>query len=161
VNGRPPSAGASGGDLITHPVTVATIMVPLGADDQTLCAAMLHDTIEDTPYTLGALRRGFGAGVSAMVTELMALGHITGHPAAASTMRAMRSADARVVAMTLADRLHYMQGLPFLPREKQLRKAREVLDFFVPVARQLNADLTPMASSRLSTLQARTSRRCW
>ena len=52
----------SGDPYVTHPVSVATILAGLGADDRTLCAAMLHDTVEDTPYTLAALSREFGAG---------------------------------------------------------------------------------------------------
>jgi hypothetical protein len=130
----------SGDPYITHPVAVARILARLGlADDQVLCAAILHDTVEDTPYTMPALRRDFGAGVATMVAGVMALDdldrsqqHKTGQ-----ILAAIGYADTRVVAMKLADRLHNMQTIQFLPQAKQLRKARQVLDIFLPVAHQL------------------------
>ncbi len=137
----------SGDPYITHPVAVATILAGLDdvdevdeVDDQTLCAAVLHDTVEDSPYTLDALRSEFGAGTAAMVAQLMALDRLGRRPGrkAAQVMATIRSADTRVVAVKLADRLHNMQTLQFLPQAKQLRKAREVLDTFLPVAQQLN-----------------------
>jgi hypothetical protein len=130
----------SGDPYITHPVTVATILAGLGADDQTLAAAILHDTVDDTPYTLAKLRRDFGGGVATMVDGLMVLDHISGPPGrkVARAMAAITSADTRVVALKMADRLHNMRTLQFVPQAKQLRKAREVLDIFVPVARELS-----------------------
>ncbi len=134
----------SGDPYITHPVAVATILAGLGdaagVDDQALCAAVLHDTVEDTPYTMAALRREFGAGTAAMVAEITALDRLGRRPGRnpVQAMTTIRSADTRVVAVKLADRLHNMQTLQFVPRAKQLRKAREVLDTFVPVAHQLN-----------------------
>jgi hypothetical protein len=135
----------SGDPYITHPVAVATILAGLNeageVDDQMLCAAILHDTVRDTPYTLAALKREFGTGVAAMVAEHMALparlrrrpGHRAGQ-----VMATIRSADIRVVATMMADRLHNMQTLQFLPQAKQVRKAREVLDTYLPAARELN-----------------------
>jgi len=134
----------SGDPYITHPVAVATILAGLDdvdeVDDQTLCAAVLHDTVQDTPYTMATLRREFGAGTAAMVAEIMALDRLCRRPGrkAAQVMATMRSADTRVVAVKLADRLHNMQTLQFLPQAKQLRKAREVLDTFLPLAQQLS-----------------------
>jgi HD domain len=109
-------------------------------DDQTLCAAILHGTVEDTPYTLAALRRGFGTGIATMVAGHMALNRLGRRPGRKVTqmMATIRSADTRVVAVKMADRLHNMQTLQFLPEAKQLRKAREVLDTFLPVAQELN-----------------------
>lgn len=132
----------SGHPYITHPVTVATILAGLGADDQTLCAAILHDTVEDTPCTLAELRRDFGGGVAMMVAEHMALDHISGPPErkTAESLAVITSVDTRVVALKMADRLHNMRTLQFLPQAKQLCKAREVLDLFVPVARRLSMD---------------------
>jgi hypothetical protein len=131
----------SGDPYITHPVTVATILAGLGADDQTLCAAILHDTVEDTPYTLAALRHDFGTAIATLVTEQTALDRIRGRGhTTARAKAAIRSADARVVAVKMADRLHNMQTLQFLPQEAQLRKAREAIDIFVPVAGQLSMD---------------------
>lgn len=131
----------SGDPYITHPVTVATILAGLGADDQTLCAAMLHDTVEDTSYTLSKLRNAFGGGIATMVAEHMALDHLGVRGRKLSrTMAVVRSTDTRVVAMKMADRLHNMQTLQFLPQAKQVLKAREVLEIYVPVARQLSMD---------------------
>jgi hypothetical protein len=142
----------SGDPYITHPVTVARILARLGiADDQVLCAAILHDTVEDTPYTLPALRRDFGAGVATMVAGVMALNdldrsqqHQTGQ-----ILAAISYADSRVVAMKLADRLHNMQTMQFLPQAKQLSKARQVLDIFLPVAHDLGL---PAVRSELQAL---------
>jgi hypothetical protein len=130
----------SGDPYITHPVSVATILAQLGVDDQTVCAAILHDTVEDTSYTLTALRRDFGAGIADLVAGHMALDEIGGgrERKAARTMTAITAADSRVVAVKIADRLHNMRTLYCMSQESQLRKAREVLDLFGPVARQLN-----------------------
>jgi hypothetical protein len=130
----------SGDPYITHPVAVATILAGLGtADDQMLCAAILHDTVEDTPYTMPELRRDFGTSVAAMVAGLMALDRLdrAQRYKVAQTLSTIGSADTRVVALKLADRLHNMQTLQFLPQAKQLRKARQVLDIFLPVAHDL------------------------
>ena len=133
----------SGDPYITHPVAVAQILARLDdvreVDDQTLCAAILHDTVQDTPYTLAALRREFGTGIAAMVAGHMTLDRLGRQPARQVTRATatMMGADTRVVTAKLADRLHNMQTLQFLPRAKQLRKTREVLDTFLPVAEQL------------------------
>jgi hypothetical protein len=141
----------SGDPYITHPVKVATILARLGADDQMLCAGILHDTLEYTPCTRAELRRDFGAGIAAMVAEHTTLSQISRRQArpVSQAMAAIRSTDARVVAMRMADRLHNMRTLQFLPQAKQLRKAREVLDIFVPTARQLDMDTV---GSELETL---------
>jgi (p)ppGpp synthase/HD superfamily hydrolase len=132
----------SGAPYITHPLAVATILAGLGADDDTLCVAMLHDTIEDTPYTLAALNREFGTEIAAMVQGLTVLSHIRGRRGRkmARALAAAKSVDRRVLATKVADRLHNMRTLHFLPQAKQLRKAREALDIFVPVAQQLRMD---------------------
>ena len=128
----------SGDPYITHPLAVATILAETGADDEMLCAAMLHDTIEDTPYTLAALSCEFGAGVAALVAGTTALDQIKGRGRRVSqVMAAVKCADTRVLAIKLADRLHNMRTVQFIPQVKQLRKARESLDIFVRVAAQL------------------------
>ena len=128
----------SGDPYITHPVAVATILAGLGdvdeVDDQTLCAAVLHDTVEDTPYTMAALRREFGAGTAAMVAEITALDRLGRRPGRnpVQVMATIRSADTRVVAVKLADRLHLhtvrseLQALAFaaLIRNQPLRPPR-------------------------------------
>jgi HD domain len=133
----------SGHPYITHPVAVATILAGLEdageVDDQMLCAAVLHDTVEDTPYTLAALKRDFGAAVATMVTEHTALDRLGGQQGrtASQIMATIGSADTRVLAMRMADRLHNMQTLQFLPQMTQRRKAREVLDTYLLIAEQL------------------------
>lgn len=133
----------SGDPYITHPVAAATILARLDdagvVDDQALCAAILHGTVLYSSYTLAAMRRDFGVGIAAMVAGHMALHHLGERPErqGRQMMAAVTSADARVVTVKLAERLHNMQTLQFLPRAKQLRKARAVLDTFLPVAGQL------------------------
>ena len=145
----------SGDPYITHPVAVATILAGLDeageVDDQMLCAAILHDTVRDTPYTLAALRRDFGSGIAAMVAEQTAIHRLRRRPGhkAAQVMATIRSADTRVVATMLADRLHNMQTIQFVPHARQLRQAREVLDTYLPAAQELSM---PAVGSQLQTL---------
>ena len=148
----------SGDPYITHPLAVATILAETGADDEMLCAALLHDTIEDTPYTLAALSGEFGAGVAALVTGTAALDQIKGRGrrTVSQVMAAATSADTRVLAIKLADRLHNMRTVQFIPQVKQLRKARESLDIFVPVAAQLGMDTI---EAELETLAYATMKR--
>jgi class 3 adenylate cyclase len=129
----------SGDPYISHPVMVATIMAGLEADGPTLCAAILHDTVEYTPFTLTALRREFGAEVASLVAEHMALDDLRRRRrlTADQILAAIGSADSRAVTLKMADRLHNMRTLEFLAPPKQLRKAREVLDIFAPVAEEL------------------------
>jgi guanosine-3',5'-bis(diphosphate) 3'-pyrophosphohydrolase len=134
----------SGDPYITRPVAVAAILARLDDagefEDQTLCAAILHDTVQDTPDTLAALRRESGTGIAAMVAGHMALDRLGRRPGRQVTqvMAAITSAGTPVAATKLADRLHTMQTLQFLPQARQLRKARETLDAFLPAAGQLN-----------------------
>jgi hypothetical protein len=145
----------SGDPYITHPVAVAKILAGLGtADDQMLCAAILHDTVEDTPYTLPELRRDFGGGIAVMVAQVTALDRLRySHGEVAKTLATIGSADTRVVVLKLADRLHNMQTLQFLAQAKQLRKARNTLDIFLPIAQQLGL---PTVRSELQTLACAT-----
>jgi HD domain len=141
----------SGDPYITHPVAVATILAGLGTvDDQMLCAAILHDTVEDTPYTMPELRRDFGAGTAVMVAQLTALDRLRySHGEVAKTLATIGSVDTRVVVLKLADRLHNMQTVQYVPRAKQLRKAREVLGIFLPVAQKFRM---PTVRSELQSL---------
>jgi GTP pyrophosphokinase len=131
----------SGDPYITHPLAVATILAELGMNHETICAALLHDTIEDTPYTLEELRRDFGDDVAALVDGVTKLDRVKyGEAAAAETVRKMvvaMSRDIRVLVIKLADRLHNMRTLRYLSRDKQERKAREVLEIFAPLAHRL------------------------
>jgi (p)ppGpp synthase/HD superfamily hydrolase len=131
----------SGDPYITHPLAVATILAELGADDQMLCAALLHDTTGDTPCTVAALSREFGAEVAALVAGTAALDQIKGQGRkVARGLADARSADSRVLAIKVADRLHNMRTVEFIAHAKQLRKSRESLDFFAPVASRLSMD---------------------
>jgi GTP pyrophosphokinase len=131
----------SGDPFITHPLAVATILAELGMTPPTLCAALLHDTVEDTSYTLGALRDEFGDEVALLVDGVTKLDKVKyGETAQSETIRKMivaMSKDIRVLVIKLADRLHNMRTLRYLDRAKQERKARETLDIFAPLAHRL------------------------
>ncbi|HEY2507432.1 MAG TPA: bifunctional (p)ppGpp synthetase/guanosine-3',5'-bis(diphosphate) 3'-pyrophosphohydrolase [Streptosporangiaceae bacterium] len=131
----------SGDPYITHPLAVATILAELGMSDDTICAALLHDTIEDTAYTLTELRRDFGDDIGSLVDGVTKLDKVKyGDAAQAETVRKMvvaMSRDIRVLVIKLADRLHNMRTLRYLPRAKQEQKSREVLEIFAPLAHRL------------------------
>jgi GTP diphosphokinase / guanosine-3',5'-bis(diphosphate) 3'-diphosphatase len=131
----------SGDPYITHPLAVATILAELGMNTDTLCAALLHDTVEDTPYTLTELRGDFGEDIAALVDGVTKLDKVKyGESAEAETVRKMvvaMSRDIRVLVIKLADRLHNMRTLRYLKQEKQERKSREVLEIYAPLAHRL------------------------
>jgi len=131
----------SGDPYITHPLAVATILANLGMDTTTLVAALLHDTIEDTDYTLDAMRTDFGGEVTLLVDGVTKLDRVKlGDAAKAETIRKMVVAmakDPRVLVIKLADRLHNMRTLTFLPRPKQEQKAKETLEILAPLAHRL------------------------
>ncbi|HXW47797.1 MAG TPA: bifunctional (p)ppGpp synthetase/guanosine-3',5'-bis(diphosphate) 3'-pyrophosphohydrolase [Streptosporangiaceae bacterium] len=131
----------SGDPYITHPLAVATILAELGTPHETICAALLHDTIEDTDYTLTELRQDFGDDVAELVDGVTKLDKVKyGEAAQAETVRKMvvaMSRDIRVLVIKLADRLHNMRTLRYLPRPKQEQKSREVLEIFAPLAHRL------------------------
>ncbi|HYK27325.1 MAG TPA: RelA/SpoT family protein [Streptosporangiaceae bacterium] len=131
----------SGDPYITHPLAVATILAELGVNHETICAALLHDTIEDTDYTLVQLRQEFGDEIGSLVDGVTKLDKVKyGDAAQAETVRKMvvaMSRDIRVLVIKLADRLHNMRTLRYLPRTKQEQKSREVLEIFAPLAHRL------------------------
>jgi GTP pyrophosphokinase len=131
----------SGDPYITHPLAVTTILAELGMDTTTLVAALLHDTVEDTQTTLSGVREEFGDDVAHLVDGVTKLDKVKyGESAEAETIRKMVVAmarDPRVLVIKLADRLHNMRTLRFLPPEKQERKARETLEIFAPLAHRL------------------------
>ena len=131
----------SGDPYITHPLAVATILAELGMTVPTLAAALLHDTVEDTGYSLEALREDFGDEVAALVDGVTKLDRVKyGQASAAETVRKMVVAmarDIRVLVIKLADRLHNMRTLSFMPPEKQEKKARETLEIYAPLAHRL------------------------
>ena len=131
----------SGEPYITHPLAVTTILAELGMTEPTLVAALLHDTVEDTPYTLDELRHDFGDEVAALVDGVTKLDKVKyGDSAQAETIRKMivaMSRDIRVLVIKLADRLHNMRTLRYLKQDTQERKARETLEIFAPLAHRL------------------------
>src|SRR3954453_3555448 len=131
----------SGDPYITHPLAVATILAGLGMDTTTLVAALLHDTVEDTGATLEAITADFGPEVAHLVDGVTKIDRVKlGDAAQAETIRKMIVAmarDPRVLVIKLADRLHNMRTLRFLPPEKQEKKARETLEVLAPLAHRL------------------------
>ncbi|TWS20061.1 RelA/SpoT family protein [Tsukamurella asaccharolytica] len=131
----------SGDPYITHPLAVATILAELGMDTTTIVAALLHDTVEDTGYSLEQLTAEFGPEVAHLVDGVTKLDKVAlGNAAEAETIRKMIIAmarDPRVLVIKVADRLHNMRTMRFLPPEKQARKARETLEVIAPLAHRL------------------------
>ncbi|MBU6263856.1 MAG: RelA/SpoT family protein, partial [Actinomycetales bacterium] len=131
----------SGEPYITHPVAVAGILAELGLDRATIIAALLHDTVEDTPYSLSQLRNDFGDEVANLVDGVTKLDKLTyGESAEAETVRKMvvaMSRDIRVLVVKLADRLHNARTWEFVAAESAQRKARETIDIYAPLAHRL------------------------
>jgi (p)ppGpp synthase/HD superfamily hydrolase len=143
-----------GDPYLTHPVAVAKILAGLGAHDQMLCAALLHSAIRTSPCTLTELSRDFGADIETLVAAVDALKRIrTGTECVrARAMAAVQSAAPRAQAVKFAPWLHHMRTLEFAPQDKQLRKAREALEFFAPMAasvRTIESELKALASATL------------
>ena len=134
---------ASGRPYITHPTIVADILIDMGLDVSTVCAALLHDTVEDTYVTDGDLRKQFGDEIADLVAGVTKLDKIQFHnkeEEQAENMRKMFFAmakDVMVMLIKLADRLHNMRSLMYLSSEKQLIIAKETLDIFSPIAGRL------------------------
>ncbi|MDR7329456.1 RelA/SpoT family protein [Corynebacterium guangdongense] len=131
----------SGEPYITHPLAVATICAEIGMDTTTLVAALLHDTVEDTDYGLEDLTAEFGPEVARLVDGVTKLDKVAlGAAAEAETIRKMVVAmanDPRVLVIKVADRLHNMRTMRFLPPEKQAKKARQTLEVIAPLAHRL------------------------
>jgi len=131
----------SGDPYITHPLAVTTILAELGMDTTTLVAALMHDTVEDTEITLVTVTEEFGEDVAHLVDGVTKLDKVQlGEHAEAETIRKMVVAmarDPRVLVIKLADRLHNMRTLRYLPMDKQERKARETLEIYAPLAHRL------------------------
>jgi len=131
----------SGESYIHHPVAVAGILADLGMTEPTIIAALLHDTVEDTEYSLEQLEVDFGSEISGLVDGVTKLDKVKfGDTSAAETVRKMVVAmarDIRVLVIKLADRLHNMRTLGALPADKQEQKARETLEIYAPLAHRL------------------------
>jgi GTP diphosphokinase / guanosine-3',5'-bis(diphosphate) 3'-diphosphatase len=133
----------SGEDFITHPVGVARICASMRLDTETLCAALLHDTVEDTSASIEEVRGRFGEEIATVVdgvTKLTGITFSSRDEAQAENYRKMMVAmatDVRVILIKLADRLHNMRTIGALPKQKQMEKARETLDIYAPLAHRL------------------------
>ncbi|MEZ0165236.1 bifunctional (p)ppGpp synthetase/guanosine-3',5'-bis(diphosphate) 3'-pyrophosphohydrolase [Kineococcus sp. LSe6-4] len=131
----------SGDPYITHPVAVSTILAELGMTPSTLAAALLHDTVEDTDYTLQTLRADFGDEIALLVDGVTKLDKVTyGDAAQAETVRKMVVAmakDIRVLVIKLADRLHNARTWRYVSASSAEKKARETLEIYAPLAHRL------------------------
>ena len=140
---------ASGEPYIIHPIAVADILMDYGLDSDTIIAALLHDVIEDTSYSENDIKSKFGNGIYEMVMGVTKLTRINVSNdntatdielAQAETIRKLFMAmakDIRVLLVKLADRLHNMRTLEYQTQEKRLRKSRETLDIYAPLAGRL------------------------
>ena len=134
---------SSGDPYISHPVEVAKILVNLGMDNETITAALLHDVVEDTEYTLDQIRDMFGDEVALLVDGVTKLGQVplsTKAEEQAENVRKMfmaMSKDIRVIIIKLSDRLHNMRTLQYRPEQKRRDKSKETLDIYAPIAHRL------------------------
>ena len=133
----------SGEPYITHPVAVARTLADMHLDSQTIIAAILHDVVEDTDASLEQIEEHFGAEVAQLVDGVSKLDQMqftSRAEAQAKSFRKMMLAmieDIRVILVKLADRMHNMETLDAMPREKQARIARETLEIYAPIANRL------------------------
>ena len=133
----------SGEDFIAHPVGVAKICAGMRLDAETLCAALLHDTVEDTSASLEEVTAAFGEEIGGLVdgvTKLTGLTFQSRDEAQAENYRKMvvaMATDIRVILIKLADRLHNMRTIGAMSKQKQIEKSRETLDIYAPIAHRL------------------------
>jgi GTP pyrophosphokinase len=147
----------SGDAYITHPVAVATILGELGMTPTTLAAALLHDTVEDTDYSLETLRAEFGPEVAMLVDGVTKLDRVSyGDATQAETVRKMVVAmarDIRVLVIKLADRLHNARTWRYVSAATAERKARETLEIYAPLAHRLGMNTIKWELEDLSFAQ--------
>lgn len=133
----------SGQPYVIHPILVAKIVAELGMDKESVIAALLHDVVEDTDLTLEDVTEKFGKSVASLVDGVTKLGKVplsTREEVQAENVRKMllaMSEDIRVIIIKLADRLHNMRTLEFMPPQKQRDKALETLEIYAPIAHRL------------------------
>jgi len=133
----------SGEPYIIHPIQVAYILADLGLDDSTICAALLHDVVEDTDITNEELAKLFSKEIEELVDGVTKLGNLKYTSAEEQQVENYRKMflamgkDIRVIIIKLADRLHNMRTLKFLSRERQIANAKETMDLYAPLANRL------------------------
>lgn len=134
---------SSGQAYIIHPLAVAYTLLELGMDTDTICAALLHDVVEDTPATLDDLKKRFGQDVAMLVdgvTKLSKIPVFTKEEQQAENIRKIllaMSQDIRVMIIKLCDRLHNMRTLKYRPHDKQRNTALETMNIYAPIAHRL------------------------
>ena len=134
---------SSGEPYITHPLAVSFILLDLGMDTDTICAAMLHDVVKDTEVTLEEIKKRFGQDVAMLVdgvTKLNKIPIFNKEEQLAENVRKIllaMSQDIRVMIIKLCDRLHNMRTLGFRPSYKQKKAALETMNIYAPIAHRL------------------------
>jgi len=137
----------SGEPYLVHPLNVAAILAEMKADDVSIVVGLLHDVLEDTLTTRESIAQQFGPEVADLVDGLTKIGkfsYVSREEAQAETFRKMILAmvsDLRVVLVKLADRLHNMRTLRFLPEARQVEISRETMDIYAPIANRLGMGL--------------------
>ncbi len=133
----------SGSPYISHPIAVSCILVELGMDTESVAAGLLHDVVEDTPVNLEQLKKEFGSEIAYLTDGVTKLGRIpysSREEQQAENLRKMLIAmadDIRVIIIKLADRLHNMRTIEFMPAQKQRDKALENMEVYAPIAHRL------------------------
>ena len=133
----------SGEPYIIHPLNVAYILADIGLDDNTICAALLHDVVEDTEVTGEDLKKEFGEEIKELVAGVTKLSNISFETVEEQQVEDYRKMflamgkDIRVIIIKLADRLHNMRTLKYLARDRQIANAKETMDLYAPLANRL------------------------
>lgn len=135
----------SGEPYFNHPIAVARMLIDMGADADTVIAALLHDTVEDTPLTLQEIDRLFDGNTATLIDGVTKLGvrDLEDSPRLNEQMETLRKIftlmqeDVRIMVIKIVDRLHNMQTVEFLSKERQLSLAKETLDIYVKIADKL------------------------
>ncbi len=135
----------SGEPYFHHPIAVARILLDMDADRDTVIAALLHDTVEDTPMTVKEIEQGFGKNVASLIDGVtrLKLTDVDQRPSLNEQTESLRKMftlmqqDVRIMVIKLADRLHNMQTIGHMPMEKQMMVARETMDIYVKIADRL------------------------
>lgn len=145
----------TGHSYITHPLAVANILASFKLDPETICAALLHDVLEDTNVTKSSLASVFGERIADIVDGVSKLSHLVDSHAEAQALNFYKmtlsmSRDIRVILVKLADRLHNMRTIGVMSRDSRKRIARETMDLFVPLANRLGIYVIKQELERLS-----------